>query len=202
MYWIKTPTFIQKALPQLVWCMPTTNHGVYLTFDDGPVPEVTEFVINELDKAKAKATFFCVGKNVERHSDIYQELLDNGHSIGNHSYSHLNGWLSSTGEYIENISQAAGLIDSNLFRPPYGRITPAQWSGLLPNYKIIMWDVLPGDFDHTISPEKCLNNAITHISPGSIVVLHDSVKARKNLYYVLPRLLNHLNEKGYNFQTL
>ncbi len=202
MYWVKTPSLIKKALPTLVWDVPSADKTVYLTFDDGPTPEITDFVLDQLERYQAKATFFCIGKNVDRYTNIYKKMLDAGHSAGNHTYDHPNGWETSTTEYLENTKKAASIIDSDLFRPPYGRITPAQWSSLKQYYHIVMWDVLSGDFDHQLTGNQCLSHCLKHIVAGSVVVFHDSVKAKERLLYTLPNVLKHYSALGFNFKAL
>ena len=186
----------------MIWNRVSTD-TVYLTFDDGPHPLATPFVLEQLAQYQAKATFFCIGKNVEDHTEIYQQVLDEGHKVGNHSHNHLNGWKTSTEKYIENIELAQPFIHSNLFRPPYGRIRKKQASGITKlGYSIIMWDVLCGDFDVSISPEKCWNNILQNIEPGSIVVFHDSSKAWDRMRYALPLTLALCQQKGWKMDTL
>ncbi len=203
-YWIKTHSIIKKIFSNYVWDIPNNENQVYLTFDDGPTPEVTNWVLDQLKKYNAKATFFCIGDNVEKNPEIYENLIDQGHSIGNHTFNHLNGWKTNNKEYIENTLMCENLkseicnLKSNLFRPPYGKIKPSQSKELQKlGYKIIMWDVLSADFDTTISPEKCLENVLFNLKSGSIIVFHDSIKAFKNLEYALPRTLEFLNKKGF-----
>ncbi len=201
-YFIKTPWLVKKFFPQFMWRMLATGKNeVYLTFDDGPHPQITPWVLDELKKHNALATFFCIGKNVAEHTEIYQRILDDGHAVGNHTHNHLNGWKVPIDEYLKNIEQAAQLIKSNLFRPPYGRIKMACASQLdeamHTNVHVIMWDVLSADFDIHFSPEKCLQHIINNVVPGSIVVFHDSEKAQRNLRYALPKTLEYLAEKGF-----
>jgi peptidoglycan/xylan/chitin deacetylase (PgdA/CDA1 family) len=178
---------------------------VYLTFDDGPHPTITPFVLDELKRFNAKATFFCIGKNVEQYPEIFQRILDEGHSVGNHTFNHVNGWKSNNFHYFKNIGKAGQLIKSNIFRPPYGRITYAQAIGiekLFPKMKIIMWDVLSGDFDVNLSPQQCLNNVTQTTQPGSIVVFHDSDKAWQRLEYTLPHFLDFCKQQQWNFKKI
>lgn len=201
-YFIKTPWLVKKFFPHYVWHMPATGKKqVYLTFDDGPHPQITPWVLDELKKYNALATFFCIGKNVAAHIEIYQRILDEGHAVGNHTHNHLNGWKVSMDEYLENIEQAAQFIKSNLFRPPYGRIKngcSAQLAAAMhTNAHVIMWDVLSADFDASFSPGQCLQHVLKNVEPGSIIVFHDSEKAQKNLEYVLPKTLDYLSEKGF-----
>jgi peptidoglycan-N-acetylglucosamine deacetylase len=204
-YTVKTPWLLKKFYPSLIWEVPTKDKILYLTFDDGPHPTATPFVLDELKKYNAKATFFCIGKNVMERNEIYQRILGDGHKTGNHTFNHLNGWKTNNETYFENIFEAAKYIDSNLFRPPYGRITKSQISifkSRIPNFKIIMWSLLSGDFDENISPEHCLQNVITNAQPGNIIVFHDSSKAWKKMSFALPKTLKHFSVRGYQFMTL
>ena len=199
-YWIKTHSIIRKLFSNFVWHIPNSENKVYLTFDDGPTPEITNWVLNELEKYKAKATFFCIGKNVEKHPDVYNNIIKNGHSVGNHTLNHLNGWFTNGETYTENVALAANVLSENckLFRPPYGKIKPSQAKKLQDSgYKIIMWDILSADFDNTISPKKCLENVLKNIESGSIIVFHDSQKAFSNLEYVLPKTLKYMKENNF-----
>ena len=202
MYLVKTPDFIQNLFPNFTWRIPTLEKVIYLTFDDGPIPEVTPWVLNQLAKYDAKATFFCVGENVKKHQDVFQEVLQQGHSVGNHTYNHLNGWGADNLPYFHNIRHCARLVDSSLFRPPYGRLMPKQAQFLQRHYRIIMWDVLSGDFDLNISKEQCLQNVIKKTKPGSIIVFHDSLKAQAKLQYVLPKVLEYYSQQGFRFEAL
>lgn len=187
----------------LIWNMPAcTTPCLYLSFDDGPHEKATPFVLEQLEKFNAKATFFCIGKNVVAHSDIYQKIIDAGHTVGNHTHNHLNGWQTDTKTYTENITTATTYINSNIFRPPYGRIKRAQVKQLKNNYKIYMWDVLSADFDTNISPEKCLKNVMDNIQSGSIVVFHDSEKAWERMSYALPKLLAFCQQNGWQLKAL
>ena len=202
-YTIKTPSIIQRVFSGYRWRFSSVTKEIYLTFDDGPTPEITTFVLNELKKHKAKATFFCIGKNVKKHLTIYKRIKKEGHAIGNHTYNHLNGFRTNNTNYIENILQAEKLIETNLFRPPYGRLKSSQARSIISKgYKIIMWDVLSGDFDTTITPEKCLKNVLDKTTNGSIVVMHDSEKAKDKIFYTLPKILSYYQEKGYLFKAI
>jgi peptidoglycan/xylan/chitin deacetylase (PgdA/CDA1 family) len=182
--------------------MPSEEKELFLTFDDGPHQTITPFVLDVLKQYDAKATFFCLGKNVTENKGVYKRLLKEGHAVGNHTFSHLNGWKVSDEMYINDVIKARKMIDSKLFRPPYGRIGRFQIQQLKKVFNIIMWDVLSADFDTKISPQQCLKNAISGAKPGSIIVFHDSEKAFSRLEYVLPKALNHFREMGYNFRTI
>ena len=202
MYLVKTPKFIQSLFPNFIWKIPSNEKVIYLTFDDGPIPQVTPWVLETLQKFSAKATFFCVGENVKKHPEVFQEVLSQGHSVGNHTYNHLNGWATDNIPYFHNIRHCANLVKSTLFRPPYGRLMPKQAQFLQRHYRIIMWDVLSGDFDPKISQEQCFNNVKIKTKPGSIVVFHDSLKSFEKLQIVLPKALRYFSEKGYRFEAL
>ncbi len=207
---VKTPKIIKKMFPNYVWDITTKRDVIYLTFDDGPTPEITKWVLNTLNAYNAKATFFCIGNNIEKHPDIFQNIIKEGHAIGNHTHNHIKGWKTSSENYLNNVLKAQAVInphitDSNVkfFRPPYGKISKKQGRKLRDlNYNIIMWDILSFDWDKNTSGEKCLNNVIRKTSNGSIIVFHDSVKAAKNLKYVLPKVLTYFTEKGYTFESI
>jgi len=178
---------------------------IYLSFDDGPHPSATPFVLEELKKLDAKGTFFCIGKNVQENTAIYQRILDEGHAVGNHTHQHLNGWKTPEDAYLEDIVEAGKLIASNLFRPPYGKATKAQLKKLTAKPYLlspVMWTVLSGDFDPRLSKENCLNNVLHKTTKGSIIVFHDSGKAFEKLQFVLPQVLSFFKEKGYQFKTI
>ncbi len=204
MYFIKTPQWLQWLYPSCVWHLRTTEKIIYLTFDDGPNPIATAFVLDELKKYNAQASFFCVGKNVVEHQNIYQRILDEGHGVGNHTYNHLNGWKTNSAKYLEDVHQARQAIDSKLFRPPYGRIKRFQIQQIQSAFgmQVIMWNVLSGDFDTYISGEQCAENVILSSKPGSIVVFHDSEKAFKRLSVALPKVLQFFTIQGYAFKKL
>jgi peptidoglycan/xylan/chitin deacetylase (PgdA/CDA1 family) len=203
----RTPFFLPYIYPSLTWKFPATEKELYLTFDDGPVNGPTEFVLETLHRHRIKATFFCIGDNVRKHPAVFKKIVDAGHSVGNHTFNHLNGWKTATAEYVKNVL----LFDEHLpegfgvkpvlFRPPYGRISFRQIRALS-RYKIIMWDVLSGDFDKTLSVERCLRNSIKAVRPGSVIVFHDSYKAEQRLMYVLPRLIEHFLEQEYSFKSI
>ncbi len=188
-----------------MWEVQSAEKDIYLTFDDGPHPQATTFVLQELKKYNAKATFFCIGKNVKEHFPIYQQIISDGHRPGNHTFSHLNGWKTADKKYISDIEQAQNIIDSQLFRPPYGRITKFQLNALSNqrfNFKVVMWNVLSADFDEKISPERCYLNVIHNAGPGSIVIFHDSQKAMPRLTYALPRVLEYFAGQGFRFKII
>ncbi|HEY8780824.1 MAG TPA: polysaccharide deacetylase family protein [Mucilaginibacter sp.] len=202
MYLVKTPWLLKKLYPKLIWDIDISVSRIYLTFDDGPIPIVTPFVLNILKQYNAKATFFCIGDNVRKHPDILEQVKNDGHTVGNHTYNHLNGWKTDDKTYLENFLQADELIDSNLFRPPYGRIKRSQVKLLKeakPGLKIIMWSVLSGDFDVNLKPEKCLENVLKNTAGGDIVLFHDSLKAKERMEYVLPRAMDVWSKAGYSF---
>ena len=206
MYLVKTRFWLRAFYPSCTWKIPSAEKVIYLSFDDGPHPEATHFILGELKNYNAKASFFCIGKNVEAHQNLYATIIEQGHTVGNHTYDHLNGWKTDTAHYIQNIELASKLINSNLFRPPYGRITSAQIKKIkadktLPQ-EIIMWDVLSGDFDVNLSPAACTKNVIKNTSAGSIVVFHDSAKAFERLKIALPAMLNHFTNLGYTFEAI
>jgi peptidoglycan/xylan/chitin deacetylase (PgdA/CDA1 family) len=228
--WIKTHWLTKKLFSNYVWDIPNTENKVFLTFDDGPIPEVTEWVLDQLKKYNVKATFFCIGENIKKNPDVFLKLLSEGHSIGNHTFNHLNGWKTETKNYIENIAMAEKSLQiadsrlhttqnsatksdnlnptlfnlkSKLFRPPYGKIKLSQSKILREKgYKIIMWDIISYDFDAKISKEQCLENVLKNVKSGSIIVFHDSKKAFQNLEYVLPRVLENLSKRKFVFEKI
>jgi peptidoglycan-N-acetylglucosamine deacetylase len=203
MYLVKTPQFIQSLFPNYTWRIPTSEKVLYLTFDDGPIPDVTPWVLEQLAQHDAHATFFCVGDNIRKHPEVFQQVVQQGHAVGNHTFNHLNGWVTDDIPYFHNVRHCANLAQhSVLFRPPYGKLKPKQAQFLQRHYRIVMWDVLSGDFDPRLSPEQCLANVVKNVEPGSIVVFHDSLKAEEKLRYVLPRVLEHFAAKGYSFGKL
>lgn len=201
---ISKPPALLRSLTRksLIWDIPGKSGKIYLTFDDGPIPEITPKVLDILERYKAKATFFCVGENVTKHPGVYQQILDAGHATGNHTYHHLNGWETPVEEYISDVDKCSTLVNSSLFRPPHGRIRRSVIKHLRKEYQIVMWSVLTGDYDKTLTPEKVLKNAIDHTTDGSIVVFHDSLKAEDNLFYALPRFLEHFSKKGCIFESI
>ncbi len=197
-YFVKTPWLLKKIYPNYYWDVKGSD-AVYLSFDDGPHPEITPWVLEQLRRFGAEASFFCIGKNVAAHPLVYAAVQEDGHAVGNHTYHHKNGWRTKDEDYIEDVRRAVPLIDSHLFRPPYGRIRQSQAKQIpsvlgKENARVIMWDVLSGDFDAGISPQDCFYNVANHIRPGSIIVFHDSEKAYKNLKYALPATLEFLEK--------
>jgi peptidoglycan/xylan/chitin deacetylase (PgdA/CDA1 family) len=202
MYLVKTPLLLKKLYPQLTWDIDKATRCIYLTFDDGPIPIVTPFVLNILNQYCAKATFFCIGDNIRKHPEIFEQIKADGHAIGNHTYNHLKGWQTDDKTYLDNFLLADELIGSHLFRPPYGRIKRSQIKLLKearPDLKLIMWNVLSGDFDISLKPEKCLRNVIRNTTSGDIVLFHDSLKAFDRLEYTLPRAMEYWSNEGYTF---
>jgi peptidoglycan/xylan/chitin deacetylase (PgdA/CDA1 family) len=191
----KPPKFLINLMPELVWDIPE-ERDVFLTFDDGPTPEVTEWILDELARYDAGATFFCTGRNVEKYPELYERIVAGGHRVGNHTYSHLKGWGTEVGKYVDDVDRAACAMGGSLFRPPYGRITPVQSRALAPRYRIVMWNIISRDYNRGISPRTCLDNVIRHLRPGDIVVFHDSKKAFRNMRYALHGTLEYLQAKG------
>lgn len=208
MYLVRPPYLFQKIYPQAIWRMPSNKKKIYLTFDDGPIPIITPWVLDLLKTENIKATFFCVGENITNNPEIFQRILIEGHAAGNHTYNHLNGWNTHGNQYVRNVLKCAevmkkeGEISSGLFRPPYGRAKKKQIAQLASHYSIIMWDVLSGDYDKNTSPEQCLKNVIENVRNGSIIVFHDSLKAQKNMEYALPEFIRYAKEKGFEFERL
>ena len=200
-YW-HISDWMKYLFPNVVWDKPGSGKTLFLTFDDGPTPTVTEKVLEILDQYKAKATFFCLGRNVERFQDIYQTIIARGHSVGNHSYSHLKGWRSGNLEYFEDIELASRYIHSGLFRPPYGKIRRSQIRYLKDKYKIILWEVMSHDYNNRVSEERSLRAVLRYTREGSILVFHDSLKAWNKLHYILPRVLKHFSALGFKFEAI
>lgn len=191
----RPPKFLRRLMPDLIWEIEDDN-GVFLTFDDGPTPGITEWILATLAKYNAKATFFVLGKNVELYPDLYQKILDAGHKVGNHTYSHQKGWGMPLERYLEDVDFAGDIIHSELFRPPYARVTPSQMRAVAKRYKIVMWDIVSRDYNRSLSREGCLRNVTKYLAAGSIVVFHDSEKSFKNMSYALPRTLERIKELG------
>ena len=204
-YFVKKPKWMRRFYGDCIWEMNTTDKVLYLTFDDGPDPEETPFVIEQLKKYNAKGTFFCIGQNDISHPGLYQQLINEGHSVGNHSHSHIDGWKTNNKKYFSDIDDASKVIKSNLFRPPFGHITWNQVRHLKNQehkLKTILWNVLSADFDENTPKEKCLSNVLDNAKAGSIVLFHDHTVASKNLRYALPKVLNHFSELGFQFKAI
>ena len=205
MYLVKTPWLLKKLYPQLIWNRSRKSPCIYLSFDDGPIPIVTPFVLNILKQYNAKATFFCIGDNVRKHPEVFEQLKNEGHAIGNHTFNHLKGWKTEDNIYLDNFLQADKLLDTKLFRPHYGRIKRSQVKLLQnakPGIQIVMWSILSADYDATVSPEQCLNNVVKNTRPGDIVLFHDSLKAQERMEYALPKALEYWSKEGYVFGLL
>jgi len=205
MYLLKTPWLLKKLYPNLLWDADRSSKCIYLTFDDGPIPIVTPFVLNILKQYNAKATFFCIGDNVSKHPDVFELVKNEGHAIGNHTYNHLKGWDTEDQTYLNNFLKADELLDTKLFRPPYGRMKRSQAKLLQnakPGFQAVMWNVLSADFDANVTPEKCLDNVIKNTKSGDIVLFHDSLKAKERMQYALPRALEIWSKQGYSFNPL
>jgi peptidoglycan/xylan/chitin deacetylase (PgdA/CDA1 family) len=199
----KSNIVFKSVFPKYIWDLPSDKPTIYLTFDDGPIPEVTEFVFEELKKNDAKATFFCIGENVQKNQAIFDKISMNGHSFGNHTYNHLNGWKTDYELYINNFDQCTSVLPkTKLFRPPYGKIRKRQANYILNTHKIIMWDVISGDFAENMSKDVCLEKCIKHTESGTIIVFHDSIKAYDKMSYILPRYIEYFKEKGFSFEPL
>jgi len=197
------PWFYRVLSPRYLLCqVPASNRTAYLTFDDGPVPEATPDVLKVLHDYRVKATFFCVGNNVRQHREIFQHVLEDGHTVGNHSFDHINGWKTSPGAYYNNVMHCRDFVESRLFRPPHGRFTPSQYLLLKKEFRFVLWSVLTMDYHHAVSPEQCFINAKENLLPGSIIVFHDSVKAKKNLLTALPGFIEYALSEGYSFEAL
>lgn len=199
---VSPPNLVTRLMPRMTWGFYGELNKVFLTFDDGPTPGVTDWVLDQLAAYNAKATFFCIGRNVEHYPDIYNRILEQGHSTGNHTYSHLKGFGTQNRHYFEDIELAHSLIGSDLFRPPYGRIRPSQVNQIVNQYRIIMWDVLSIDYNPKVPVDQVYHNVADNVRSGSVVVFHDSVKASKNLYSVLPRVLSFLAENNYEMVSI
>lgn len=196
------PLFFRRIYGKVLWRKDSDKKVIYLTFDDGPIPEVTPWVLDVLDQYEVKATFFCVGENVWKHPDLYQEILRRGHRTGNHTYNHLRGFLTKTDQYLENIEKAAKYIDSDLFRPPHGDLWRKQYLALNKKYQIVQWDLITRDYNKKLRGDQVLNIVKQHARNGSIIVFHDSLKAEQNMKYALPRSLAYLKSEGFSFEIL
>ncbi|MFT7034217.1 MAG: peptidoglycan/xylan/chitin deacetylase (PgdA/CDA1 family) [Cyclobacteriaceae bacterium] len=208
-YFHKTPKWIQIVYPELTWRTNSNSKEIYLTFDDGPIPEVTPFVLDQLSRYEAKASFFCVGENIEKNPKEFNQVIEQGHTVGNHTFNHVIGWGTDDEHYSENIEKCqfeiekhTGKRNKKLFRPPHGRIKRSQIKRMKQEYEIIMWTYLTGDFDSKLNSEICLSKAKERIGKGDLVIFHDSLKAYKNLEYTLPRFLKHFSERGFQFKSV
>ncbi len=199
---IRLPQFLTGCFPRAIWRGPAAGNQVYLTFDDGPVPEVTPWVLDQLKKENVKACFFCVGENVQRYPGIYQRILDEGHLTGNHTFNHLQGLKTATRQYLENVEKAAGYIDSRFFRPPHGWMRRAQYEAVSRKFQVVMWDLVSCDYRQTLTPRAVTDNVLNYVRPGSVITFHDSFKSAKNLYAALPVVIRELKMKGYRFEDL
>ena len=201
-YYNKVPFFLRWIYSEAIWHVKTSEKVLYLTFDDGPTEGVTSFVLEELEKYNAKATFFCLGHKVVDNPNLYDVLKDSGHALGNHSFSHFNGFKTKSEVYLEDVGKATEVIDSRLFRPPFGKLKRKQYKRLKDDYKIVMWDVMPGDFDDSIDGEQCFNNVVANADKGSIIVFHDSMQAFPRLKIALSKVLKYYSDLGYRFEKL
>ena len=202
MYLPKTPEIAKKIFPKLKWDEKSEEKTVYLTFDDGPTPGVTRWVLDQLSEYDAKATFFCLGKNVELYPSIFEKILKEGHAVGNHTYNHLDSWKASRKFFLEDIERCDQVFSSKYFRPPYGKLKPGIRTVIREKYEIVMWDVMAYDFDQSISSEQCLSNVLDNVKTGSIIVLHDSIKAEKHIRYALPKILKEFSRRGLKMEVL
>lgn len=199
---VRPPKWFRIFSGSTVWTINSTEKKLFLSFDDGPVPELTPWVLDTLKEYGAKATFFCVGDNVKKYPELYKRIKEEGHGVGNHTFSHINGFRTSIRRYIRDVYRARRYIDSKLFRPPYGRMRVWARRFLSARYRIILWDILSMDYDRSLDPRQVVRNVIGNVKPGSIVVFHDNLKAKKNLEYVLPRILDYYSKRGYTFVNL
>ncbi len=194
------PFWLRFFENDIIWRRKTLSKVIYLTFDDGPVPEVTPQILDILDRYGWKATFFCVGQNVKYNQDLFMEIVNRGHRVGNHTYSHLKGFSNNTSDYVKNVLRATEYIKSTLFRPPYGKLTYKQYKALKKEYQVVMWDVITYDYDGKLSPDKVFRNVTRNLREGSVVVFHDSLKAKNNVLNVLPRAIEFWIENGYRYE--
>ena len=199
---IQVPEIVRRYYSELIWKVETDDKDLYLTFDDGPTKGVTEWTLDLLKEFDAKATFFCIGKNVEKQPEIFERIKQEGHAVGNHTYDHIKGWTSRNFDYMKSVMKCDDLVQSPLFRPPYGKIKKNQIKGLKERFKIVMWDVLSEDYNPSLSADSCFNKVEKHVGKGSIIVFHDSKKAYKNLQVLLPKVLRYYKNQGYSFKSL
>lgn len=205
---------LKYLFSSITWHIDTAEKELYLTFDDGPLPNLTSWILDELDKYNAKATFFVVGENAKRHEPIFNEIVNRGHAIGNHTFNHLNGWTTSLKNYLDNVEKCKTIINElhppstilhqplKLFRPPYGKLKPSQIKHLKKQYRIVMWDILSYDYNQNVSAEQCFKNVLRKTKEGSIIVFHDNYKAEKSLRYALPKVLEHYTSLGFSFRRI
>jgi peptidoglycan/xylan/chitin deacetylase (PgdA/CDA1 family) len=202
LFLIQPNSLLKKFYSKATWNFDRADKVIYLTFDDGPVPGLSEWVLDELEKYNAKATFFCVGANIQKNWTIFERIMKDGHLAANHTMFHSKGFKNSVSDYMLEVEACKKLVNNNLFRPPYGQLKPGQYRALIEKgYRIIFWDVISYDFEK-ITSKKCADNVIKNTKNGSIVLFHDNVKAEKNLKYALPLFLKHFSRQGYNFKAL
>ena len=198
---VKTPSIAKYLFPSLVWKKNTDQKKIWITFDDGPDEKVTPYLINVLEEFNIKATFFIIGNQAKKHPELVKLIINSGHKIGNHSFSHLNGFSTDNNKYLEDVEQAKKYIDSDIFRPPYGKITPFQIKNLKKDFKIIMWDIMSWDFKENISSNKIFRNVMDNVESGSIILFHNNLKSYENLKKSLKIILKKLKEQEYQFST-
>lgn len=199
---VHLPRVITSFFPAAVWRMPTGDNKVYLTFDDGPIPQVTPQVLDILKRYNIKATFFCVGDNIRKHPHIFQRIVDEGHMVGNHTFNHIQGVYTKNAKFFENVELCNTYTRSNLFRPPHGLLTRTQYRRLSEQYRIIMWDVISCDYDPLVLPERCFRNVKDFVREGSIITFHDSLKSEKNVLEALPKVIEYIHDLGYTFELI
>lgn len=200
----KTIILLSKILygNNLIWNIKTKEKEVFLTFDDGPNPVTTQKILEILEEHKVKATFFCLGENVEKHWNIFEKIIKRFHRIGSHGYEHINGWKANRKYFLKNIIRNKSVFKSRLFRPPYGAITPSQAKAVSKQFKVIMWSLMTFDYSSKTNPQECLDRLVKKVKPGDIIVFHDSVKAQENCLYILPKFIKSLKQQGYKFSIL
>ena len=202
MYFVKTPKIIQYFFKDFVWKIPDTEKNIYITFDDGPHKEITTQVLDILNEYNAKATFFVLGKNAEKYPELIKQIRLSGHSIGSHAFSHINGWKQQTDNYLKDVEKSDQILNTPLFRPPFGKLKKMQANQLKKKYQLIYWTLMPGDFDEKVSGQQCLLRAIKNTKEGTIIVFHENEKAQENILYTLPLFLKHFSEKGFVFKSI